>query len=84
MKKLAASVWIGLGLTGLAVLAAVLVYFSWPARRTLAGSISCRECHQQFYELWSTSHHGLAMQPYTPDFARQNLTLAQTPVRIGK
>ncbi|MBM3853616.1 MAG: hypothetical protein FJ399_10725, partial [Verrucomicrobia bacterium] len=28
-----------------------------------AGSQSCRECHERFYNLWSTSHHGLAMQP---------------------
>ena len=30
-----------------------------------AGSVSCRECHEKFYKLWSTSRHGLAMQPYT-------------------
>ena len=34
-----------------------------------AGSTSCRECHERFYQLWSTSMHGLAMQPYTPGFA---------------
>jgi tetratricopeptide (TPR) repeat protein len=73
-----------LGLTGLAVLAAALLHFSSPARQTLAGSSSCRQCHQQFYELWSTSHHGLAMRPYTVEFARQNLTPPQAPVRIGK
>lgn len=28
------------------------------------GSVSCRECHAGFYKLWSSSHHGLAMQPY--------------------
>ena len=39
-----------------------------------AGSASCRECHEKFYKLWSTSFHGLAMQPYTPDFARTKLT----------
>ncbi len=39
-----------------------------------AGSVSCRECHEKFYRLWSTSFHGLAMQPYTPDFARAKLT----------
>ena len=82
MKRLVVSVWIGLGLTGLAVLAVVRLYLSPPMSKALAGSISCRECHQQFYELWSTSHHGLAMQPYTIEFARQNLTPAQTPVRI--
>ena len=28
-----------------------------------AGSRSCRDCHEKFYQLWSTSFHGLAMQP---------------------
>jgi tetratricopeptide (TPR) repeat protein len=36
-----------------------------------AGSTSCRECHQKFYSLWSTSFHGLAMQPYTAELGRQ-------------
>lgn len=27
------------------------------------GSASCRECHQEAYELWSHSHHGLAERP---------------------
>ena len=84
MKRLTISVWIGLGLTGLAVLAAVLLHISPPARESLAGSRSCRECHQTFYELWATSHHGLAMQPYTNEFARQNLTAPQAPAMIGK
>jgi len=83
MKKLAVSAYIGLGLMGLVVLAAVLLCFSSRNREALAGSISCRDCHQQFYELWSTSHHGLAMQPYTVEFARQNLTSHETPIRIG-
>jgi Tfp pilus assembly protein PilF len=39
-----------------------------------AGTSSCRECHEKFYKLWAPSHHGLAMQPYTPAFAAQNLT----------
>ncbi len=38
-----------------------------------AGSVSCKGCHDSFYEKWSTSWHGLAMQPYTADFARKNL-----------
>ena len=84
MKRLAVSLWIGLGLMGLILLAAVLLHFSSPASEALAGSSRCRECHQEFYELWSTSHHGLAMQPYTSDFAIQNLTPTYTPVRIGK
>jgi tetratricopeptide (TPR) repeat protein len=41
---------------------------------TLAGTQSCRKCHERFYTLWSTSHHGTAMQPVTPAFAREKLT----------
>ncbi len=36
-----------------------------PATDRFAGSSSCRECHAKFYELWSTSFHGLALQPFT-------------------
>jgi Tfp pilus assembly protein PilF len=49
-----------------------------------AGSVSCRECHEKFYQLWSTSKHGLAMQPYTADFAKKNLTPQAKEVKIGK
>jgi len=49
-----------------------------------AGSMSCRECHERFYQLWSTSRHGLAMQPYTSDFAKKNLTPQAKEVKIGK
>ena len=38
------------------------------------GSSSCRECHEKFYKLWSTSFHGLAMQPYTAALAQAQLT----------
>ena len=44
------------------------------------GSRSCRECHEKFYQLWSTSFHGLAMQPYTSELARTNLTEQKTEV----
>ncbi len=50
----------------------------------LAGSSSCRSCHEKFYQLWSTSHHGLAMQPYTAEFARLKLTPPKDDVVIGK
>ena len=49
-----------------------------------AGSESCRECHEKFYQLWSTSFHGLAMQPYTDVLAREKLTPQQTDLVIGK
>ena len=54
-----------------------------PEARGYAGSVSCRECHQKFYQLWSTSKHGLAMQPYTADFAKKNLTPQPKEVKIG-
>jgi tetratricopeptide (TPR) repeat protein len=49
-----------------------------------AGSASCRECHEKFYHLWSTSRHGLAMQPYTPELAGRQLTAQQQDIVIGK
>jgi tetratricopeptide (TPR) repeat protein len=49
----------------------------------LAGSQSCRECHAEFYRKWSTSHHGLAMQPYTAELAQKDLTPQQEDIVIG-
>ncbi len=34
------------------------------------GSSDCLACHERFYELWSTSHHGKAMQAFSAAFAR--------------
>jgi len=51
---------------------------------SFAGSASCRQCHEPFYQLWAPSHHGLAMQPYTPEFAKENLTAHDAPVRLGQ
>ena len=48
-----------------------------------SGSSSCRQCHEKFYKLWAPSHHGLAMQPYTTEFARTQLTPQDDPVKIG-
>ena len=47
-----------------------------------AGSLSCRQCHERFYDLWSTSHHGLAMQPFTPEFADTQLHRQNEAIRI--
>ncbi len=55
-----------------------------PTERVLAGSVSCRQCHEKFYELWSTSRHGLAMQPYTYEFAQQNVTAQNATMKIGE
>ncbi len=49
-----------------------------------AGSSSCRECHERFYQLWSTSMHGLAMQPYSAVFASEKLTPQEGGIKIGK
>lgn len=46
------------------------------------GSSSCRECHGKFYELWAPSHHGTAMQPYTPVLAKAHLQPQKAPISI--
>ena len=48
-----------------------------------AGSATCRECHEDFYELWATSHHGLAMQPYSDKFAAEYLISQTEEVMVG-
>jgi Flp pilus assembly protein TadD len=48
-----------------------------------AGSQSCRECHEKFYQLWSTSFHGLAMQPYTAELAKTKLTPQKAELVAG-
>jgi tetratricopeptide (TPR) repeat protein len=56
---------------------------SAPATRpAYTGSSSCRECHESFYEKWSTSRHGLAMQPFTSTFASAHLAPQTQPVDI--
>ncbi|MHC4117745.1 MAG: tetratricopeptide repeat protein [Planctomycetota bacterium] len=50
----------------------------------IAGSVSCRQCHEKFYKLWAPSLHGLAMQPYTPELARANLTPQSQDVVVGE
>jgi len=66
----------------------VVVAQTNPAIKTASpgfvGSSSCRECHESFYQLWSTSFHGLAMQPYTPELARNQLTEQTTEIAAGK
>ena len=47
------------------------------------GSRECRECHENFYQKWSTSHHGLAMQPFTPALAQAQFLPQTNPVVIG-
>ena len=47
------------------------------------GSKTCRDCHADFYKLWSNSWHGLAMQPYTAEFAQAHLTPQEADLTIG-
>ena len=46
------------------------------------GSPSCLACHERFYELWSTSHHGKAMQAFSGAFARR-LVPMEEELEIG-
>ena len=39
-----------------------------------SGTQSCRECHENFYQLWAPSHHGLAMQPFSAELYQAKLT----------
>ncbi|MHC4253378.1 MAG: HEAT repeat domain-containing protein, partial [Planctomycetota bacterium] len=54
-----------------------------PAPR-FARSMACRECHEKFYDLWAQSHHGRAMQPFTPQFAKTDLTPHAEAITVGK
>ena len=47
------------------------------------GSLSCRKCHAHFHELWGTSFHGLAMQPYTKTLAEAQLSPQTEDIVIG-
>ncbi|MEW6351144.1 MAG: tetratricopeptide repeat protein [Thermodesulfobacteriota bacterium] len=47
------------------------------------GSVSCRRCHEKFYQLWAPSHHGLAMQPFTAELARGRLIPHTEDIVIG-
>jgi len=49
-----------------------------------AGSRSCKACHARFYELWSTSFHGLAMQPYSRALAAARLGPHSVDLVVGK
>ncbi|MRR38236.1 hypothetical protein EG829_27015 [bacterium] len=51
--------------------------------RGYAGSRSCIECHEKFYQLWSSSFHGLSMRPYTAVFAKAKLTPQANDIAIG-
>lgn len=49
-----------------------------------AGSESCRPCHENFYQLWAPSHHGLAMQRVSAEFISDELEIPEARVDIGE
>ena len=48
-----------------------------------SGSESCRDCHERFYQYWAPSHHGLAMQPFTAELARERLVAQADPLAVN-
>ena len=65
------------------VIAAETSPASFSTPQSYTGSTSCRQCHEKFYQLWAPSHHGLAMQPYTAELARNKLTPQTEDIVIG-
>ncbi|MEL7642036.1 MAG: tetratricopeptide repeat protein [Solidesulfovibrio sp.] len=55
-----------------------------PAAPAFTGSASCRDCHEKFYKLWSTSFHGLAMRPYDDALAASLLGPQEADIVIGQ
>jgi tetratricopeptide (TPR) repeat protein len=76
-----------LALAGLALIRLRPATSDWLARLVAgndayAGSSSCRECHETFYQKWAPSHHGKAMQPVTAEFVAESLTPLEQPMDI--
>jgi Tfp pilus assembly protein PilF len=46
------------------------------------GSSQCYRCHEAFYEKWSTSHHGKAMEAFSASLA-QSLEPMKEPIQVG-
>jgi len=46
------------------------------------GSSDCLACHERFYELWSTSHHGKAMEAFSASLVK-TLKPMKEPMKIG-
>ena len=66
MKKIFFSGLLGVGMS----VASGVLALDFTDQGDYMGSSDCRSCHERFYELWSTSHHGLAMQAFSADFAK--------------
>ena len=48
-----------------------------------AGSESCKPCHESFFELWSPSRHGKAMQPVDGEFLARESLPASGSIEVG-
>ncbi|RPI27357.1 MAG: ammonia-forming cytochrome c nitrite reductase subunit c552 [Acidobacteria bacterium] len=77
-------------LTATAIAPLLLLWSGWrvssspsPGQGEALTSASCRECHEPFYRLWSTSLHGLAMRPAGPDFVNKHLSPGSPDIKIG-
>ncbi|QBG46491.1 ammonia-forming cytochrome c nitrite reductase subunit c552 [Verrucomicrobia bacterium S94] len=46
------------------------------------GSSDCLACHERFYELWSTSHHGKAMEAFSARLVKTMKPMKE-PLKIG-
>jgi len=57
---------------------------SQPGYQAVAtGSSQCKSCHSAFYQKWATSHHGLAMQPFSARLAESVLEPQKDAITIG-
>lgn len=52
------------------------------AAPAVVGSRNCRKCHEDFYEKWVSSWHGLAMQPYSDAYAARTLVPMAAPIAV--
>ena len=72
-----------ISLCAFAALSAAVAQPPSDVRGTFTGSQTCRECHEKFYGLWSTSFHGLAMQPVTDALVQKDLAPLSGEIKIG-
>lgn len=52
------------------------------AENEFSGSESCRECHENFYQLWEPSYHGQAMMPINADFIAKHKLPNSEPIDV--
>lgn len=46
------------------------------------GSQSCRECHENFYQLWAPSYHAQAMMPVNAEFIKNHPLPDSPPIEV--